>query len=147
MALSKCTRSNQLYLPLNGEIHCYIVRCVFKTAVDSLLQHTSTTCHFLIKAPYLEKLSVTYDAENVRLSHFSSDENKGSQSIAGIRYSVIKTTYYRQYGINKMGHIMLKPFFAHAAWSFVWLLDLYGGSLGSYLAIPLENEFLKISQT
>ena len=28
-----------------------------------------------------------------------------------------------------------------------WLLDLYGGSLGSYLAIPLENEFLKISQT
>ena len=23
---------------------------------------------------------------------------------------------------------------------FVWLLDLYGGSLGSYLPIPLENK-------
>ena len=42
---------------------------------------------------------------------------------------------------------MLKPFFAHAPQAFVWLLDLYGGSLDSYLAIPLENEFLKISQT
>ena len=90
MALSKRTRSNQLYLPLNGEIHCYIVSCVFKTAVDSLLHNTSTTWHFLIKAPYLGKLSVTYDAENVGLSHFSSDENKGSQSIAEIRCSVIK---------------------------------------------------------
>ena len=35
--------------------------------------------HFLIKAPYLGKLSVMYDAENVGLSHFSSDENKGLQ--------------------------------------------------------------------
>ena len=31
--------------------------------------------------------------------------------------------------------------------TFVWLLDLYGGSLGSYLPIPLENELFKISQT
>ena len=58
-----------------------------------------------------------------------------------------KTTYYRQYGVNKTGHIMLKPFFAHAPWAFVWLLHLYGGSLGSYLPIPLENELFKISQT
>ena len=43
--------------------------------------------------------------------------------------------------------LMLKPFFAHALWVFVWLLDPYGGSLGSYLPIPLENEFLKISET
>ena len=41
---------------------------------------------FLIKVPYLGKLSVMYDAENVGLSHFSSDENK----IAEIRCSVIK---------------------------------------------------------
>ena len=61
-----------------------------KTAAASLLHNTSTTWHFLIKAPYLGKLSVTYDAENVGLSHFSSDENKGSQSIAEIRCSVIK---------------------------------------------------------
>ena len=119
-----------------------------KTAAASLLHNTSTTWHFLIKAPYLGKLSVMYDAENVGLSHFSSDENKGSQSIAEIAtlLSYI-TTYYRQYGINKTGHIMLKPFFAHAPRMFVWLLDLYRGSLGSYLAIPLENKFLKISQT
>ena len=44
----------------------------------------------LKKAPYLGKLSVTYDVENVGLSHFSSDENKGSQLIAEIRCSVIK---------------------------------------------------------
>ena len=57
------------------------------------------------------------------------------------------TTFYRQYGINKIGHIMLKSFFAHAPRAFVWLLDLYRGNLGSYLPIPLENEFLKIPQT
>ena len=33
--------------------------------------------HFLIKAPYLRKLSVIYDVENKGLSHFSGDENKG----------------------------------------------------------------------
>ena len=27
--------------------------------------------------------------------------------------------------------------------TFVWLLDLYGGSLGSYLPIALQNEILK----
>ena len=46
--------------------------------------------HFLIKAPYLGKLSVMYDMENVGLSYFSSDENKGSQSTGEIRCSVIK---------------------------------------------------------
>ena len=44
-----------------------------KTAAASLLHNTST-----------------YDAKNVELSHFSSDKNKGSQSIAEIRCSVIK---------------------------------------------------------
>ena len=48
--------------------------------------------------------------------------------------------------INNTGHITLKPFFVHAPRVFIRLLDLYGGSLGSYLPIPLENEFLKISQ-
>ena len=51
-----------------------------KTADAYLLHNTSTAWHFLIKAPYFGKLSVTYDAENVGLNHFSSDENKGSQS-------------------------------------------------------------------
>ena len=44
---------------------------------------------FLIKVPYLGKLSVKYDAENKGLSRFSSNENKGLQSIAEIRCSVI----------------------------------------------------------
>ena len=86
-----------------------------------------------------------YDMENVELSHFSSDENKGSQSIAEIPLLSYKTTNYRQYDVNKIGHIMSRPFFAHAPPAFIWLLNLYGGSLGSYLAIPLENK-LKISQ-
>ena len=30
MALSKRARSNQVYLPFSGEIHYYIVHCVFK---------------------------------------------------------------------------------------------------------------------
>ena len=37
--------------------------------------------------------------------------------------------------------------FTHAPRAFAWLLDLYGGSLGSYLPIPLGNKLLKISQT
>ena len=94
------------------------------------MNNNLTTWHFLIKVRYLGKLSVMYDAENVRLSHFSSDENKGSQSIAEIHCLVIKRL---QCGINKTGHKMLKPFSAHAPRAFVWLLDLYGGSLGSYL--------------
>ena len=61
-----------------------------KTAAVSLLNNTLTMWCFLIKAPYLGKLSVTYDEENVGLSHFSSDKNKGSQSIAEIRCLVIK---------------------------------------------------------
>ena len=57
------------YLPLNGEIHCYIIRCVFKNCCyASLLNNTLTMWHFLIKAHYLGKFSVTYDAENVGLS-------------------------------------------------------------------------------
>ena len=47
----------------------------------------NTLWHFLIKAPYLGKLSVIYDAENEGLSHFSSEENKGLQSIAEIRFT------------------------------------------------------------
>ena len=35
---------------------------------------------------------------------------------------------------------MFRPFFAHAPWAFVWLLDLYRGRLGSYLPIPVENK-------
>ena len=46
---------------------------------------------FLIKAPYLGKLCVIYDAENKGLSHFPSDENKGLKSIAEIHCSVIKS--------------------------------------------------------
>ena len=33
------------------------------------------------KVPHLGKFSVIYDTENKGLSHFSSDENKGLQSI------------------------------------------------------------------
>ena len=54
-----------------------------------LLSSTFNEQHFLIKAPYLRKLSVMYDGENVGPSHFSSDENEGLQSIAEIRCSVI----------------------------------------------------------
>ena len=50
-----------------------------------------TTWCFLIKAPYLGKLCIIYDAENKGLSHFHSDENKGLKSIAEIRCSVIKS--------------------------------------------------------
>ena len=55
---------------------------VISSAVSSktaAIKNTFTTWHFLIKAPYLGKLSVMYDVENVGLSHFSSDENKGLQ--------------------------------------------------------------------
>ena len=55
------------------------------------MNNTLKTWRFLIKVPYLGKLSVMYDAENVGLNHFSSDENKGLQSIAEIRCSVIKS--------------------------------------------------------
>ena len=56
-----------------------------------LLSSTFDEQHFdnmalLIKAPYLGKLSVT---ENVRLSHFSSNENIGLQSIAEMCCSVM----------------------------------------------------------
>ena len=53
------------------------------------MNNTLTTWRFLITAPCLGKLSVMYDVENVGLSHFSNDENKGSQLIAEIRCSVI----------------------------------------------------------
>ena len=94
---------------------------------------------FLIKVPYLGYLSVIYDAENKGLSYFSSDENKGLKSIAEIRCSV----YYRQYGVNKMGHIMLRSF---------WHMHherLYGFSIfmEEVLAHIFQNELFKISQT
>ena len=92
-------------------------------------------CDFIIfEIPILTVWSATYMISTVKIG------------ISNIRKEIklsCKTTYYRQYGINKSGHIMLKPFFAHAPRAFVWLLDLYGGSLGSYPAIPLENKFLK----
>ena len=44
-----------------------------KTAVSTF---TLTTWRFLIKAPDLGKLSVMYDAENVGLGQFCSDENQ-----------------------------------------------------------------------
>ena len=59
---------------------------------STVLNNTQlTTWRFLIKAPYLGNLSVTYDAENKGLSYFPSDENKGLKSIAEIRCSVIKS--------------------------------------------------------
>ena len=54
------------------------------------MNNTLTMWRFLIIAPYLGKLNVTYDTENKGLTHFSSDENKGLKSIAEICYSVIK---------------------------------------------------------
>ena len=57
------------------------------------MNNTLTTWHFLIKAPYLGKLSVIYDTENIGLSHFSSDENKGLLLIAEMLS--YKTTHYR----------------------------------------------------
>ena len=44
-----------------------------KTAVSTF---TLTTWRFLIKAPDLGKLSIMYDAENVGLGQFCSDENQ-----------------------------------------------------------------------
>ena len=61
------------------------------STLNSSEQHTPATWRFLIKAPYLGKLSVIYDAENKGLSHFPRDENKGLKLIAEIRCSVIKS--------------------------------------------------------
>ena len=59
---------------------------------STVLNNTQPTMwRFLIKAPYLGKLCVIYDAENKGLSHFSSNKNKGLKSIAEIRCSVIKS--------------------------------------------------------
>ena len=99
---------------------------------------------FLIKAPYLGNLSVIYDAENKGLSYFPSDENKGLKSIAEIRCSVIKSLITDSMACWSHN---VEVVLAHAPRVFVWLLDLYGGSFGSYLPIPLENELFKISQT
>ena len=38
---------------------------------------------------------------------------------------------------------MFMPFPLQTYRAFVWLLDLYGGSFGSYLTTALENEVLK----
>ena len=57
---------------------------------NSSMNNTQTTWYFLIKVPYLGKLSVIYDAENKEFSHFSSDKNKGLKSITEMRCSVIK---------------------------------------------------------
>ena len=68
------------------------------------MNNTLTTWRFLIKAPYLGKLSVMYDTENVVLSHFSSDKNTGLQSIAEIRCSALKPLI-----IDGMASIRLVP--------------------------------------
>ena len=73
MALSKRVRSNQV---LTFEWR------------KPLMNNTLTMWCFLIKAPYLGKL-VMYNAKNVGLSHFSSDESKGLQIVAEIYCSVI----------------------------------------------------------
>ena len=70
------------------------------------MNSTLTTWRLLIKAPYLGKLSVIYDVENIGLSHFSSNENKVLKSIAEIRCSVIKPLITH----SKTGHIMLNSF-------------------------------------
>ena len=73
------------------------------------MNNTLTTWRFLIKMPYLGKLS---DAENKGLSHFSSDENKGLESIAEIRCSVMQPLITDgMYGVNKTG---LEVVFTHA---------------------------------
>ena len=87
MALFKHARSNQVLTFEWRNPLCYIVRCVIENCCQ--VSNTLTRWYFLIKAPYLRKLSVIYDAENAGLSYFSSDENKELQSIAEIRCSVI----------------------------------------------------------
>ena len=70
--------------------------------------------------PYLRKLSVIYDAENKGLTHFSSDENKGLQSIAEIRCSVIKPLITDNLAsIRPATNVEVVP--AHAPQAFVWL--------------------------
>ena len=41
------------------------------------MNNTLTMWRFLIKVPYLRKLSAMYDMANAGLNHFSSNENKG----------------------------------------------------------------------
>ena len=86
MALSKRTQSNQVLVLEWRNPLLYRPLCRQK-----LLSNTFNEQHFdnIIKVPYLGKLSVMYDTENVGLSHFSSNENKGLQSIAEIHCSVI----------------------------------------------------------
>ena len=62
----------------------YIICSVVENCCQApSINDTSTMWRFLIKVPYLGKLSVMYNTENVGLSYFSSDENKG-QSIVVI---------------------------------------------------------------
>ena len=70
MALSKCMRCNQVLTFEWRNSLLYYLLCLQKLLLKRC---------FLIKAPYLGKLSVMYDAENVGLKSFSSDENKGLQ--------------------------------------------------------------------
>ena len=85
------------------------------------MNSTLTTWRFLIKAPYLGKLSVIYDTENKGLSHFFSDENKGLKSIAEIRCSVIKSLI-----THSMASIRLVTGIYMASWSLwrmFWLIS------------------------
>ena len=91
MAPSKHAQSNQVLTFEWRNPLLYHPLCRQNCCQASLTNNTLTTWHFLIKAPYLGKLSVMYDAENVGLSHFSSDENKGLQLIAEIRCSALKS--------------------------------------------------------
>ena len=45
-----------------------------------------------------------------KIKDLPSDENKGLKSIAEIPLLSYKITYYRQYGVNKIGDIMLRSF-------------------------------------
>ena len=90
MAPCKRTRSNQVLTFEWRNPLLYHPLCCQNCCQASLTNNTLTTWRFLIKTPYLRKLSVMYDAENIGLSHFSSDENKGLQLIAEIRCSALK---------------------------------------------------------
>ena len=107
---------------------------------------TQITWRFLIKALISENL-VLYMTRKIKDLVIFSDENKGLKSIAKIRCSVIKSFIADSMASIRLVTYNVEVVFEHAPQAFVWLLNLYGGSFGSYLSIPLENELFKISQT
>ena len=88
MVLSKRAQSNQvLTFERRNPLLCISSAVSSKTAASTFNEQYFDNMAY---STYLGKLCIMYDAENVGLSHFSSDENKGSQSIAEICCSVIK---------------------------------------------------------